>query len=185
MFETQLKAGKVGESQIAQWLKSRGYNILPIYEIEKGQYAGPAVYTADNNKIIAPDMLVFKDEKVIWVEAKHKNAFTWHRMSEQFVTGIDLNHYFDYQKIAKIVVWPVWILFLHREGIAKNSHQGPTGLFGNDLKYLIKHENHRHKNWGKHGMVYWAVEHLKKIADYPLDLESLKAKCHVRLVSIQ
>lgn len=169
MFEEQLQSGKVGESQIAQWLQSRGHHILPVYEIEKGQYAGPAVYASDGSKIIAPDMLVFNNEKVIWVEAKHKNAFTWHRISSRFVTGIDLHHYFEYQKIAKLVSWPVWLLFLHRKGIAKDSPPGPTGLFGNDLEYLITHENHRHKNWGRYGMVYWAVEHLKKLSDYPLE----------------
>lgn len=168
MFEQKLQIGKVGESQIAEWLKSRGHNILPIYEIEKGQYAGPAIYASDGSTIIAPDMLIFGGGKTIWIEAKHKNAFTWHRITKKFVTGIDLKHYFDYQKVRLLIDWPVWLLFLHRSGIAKDSLAGPAGLFGNDLEYLMKHENHRHENWGKTGMVYWAVEHLIKLANYPL-----------------
>lgn len=168
MFEKKLNAGKVGESQIAMWLKNRGNHILPIYEIEKGQYAGPAVYVSSGEKIIAPDMLIFGNGQTVWIEAKHKNAFSWHRKTGCFVTGIDLHHYAQYQKIMTLIDWPIWLLFLHREGIAKDSPPGPSGLFGNELQYLIKHENHRHKKWGKSGMVYWSINNLKKLANYPL-----------------
>lgn len=168
-FEKSLTQGKIGESEIAKWFKHKGYHILPIYEIEKNQYAGPALYASDGRSIIAPDMLIFGNKKSIyWIEAKHKNAFTWHRISKRFVTGIDLHHYKEYQKIRKLINWPIWLLFLHREGRAKDSPPGPSGLFGNDLDYLTQNENHRHSNWGKTGMVYWAVDKLKKMADYPL-----------------
>jgi hypothetical protein len=40
----------------------------------------------------------------------------------------------------------------------------PVGLFGNKLAYLKQHENHRHDNWGNHGMVYWARGHLRLLA---------------------
>lgn len=169
MFDVQLKRGKIGESQIANWFKSKGYHVLPVYEIEKNQYAGPAVFSVNGEKIIAPDMLIFGKEKPIyWIEAKHKNAFTWHRKSKRFVTGIDLHHYKEYQKLSKLIDWPIWLLFLHKPGIAKDSPPGPSGLFGNNLEYLMQNENHRHANWGKSGMVYWAIDKLKKLSDYPL-----------------
>lgn len=167
-FESQLKAGKVGESEIAGWLRSRGLHVLPVYEIEKGQYAGPAVYSASGASIIAPDILAFNDEKIIWIEAKHKSAFTWHRISQRFVTGIDLHHYQEYLKLVELVSWPVWLLFLQRGGTAKDSHQSPAGLYGENIEILATKENHRHNNWGKCGMVYWAEESLRKLADYPL-----------------
>lgn len=168
MFKEKLEEGKVGESQIAQWLKSRGHNILPVYDIEKNQHAGPAVYTSSGEMIIAPDMLVFGNGETIWIEAKHKNAFTWHRNTQKYTTGIDIHHYYQYMKIMSLVDWPVWLLFLHRNGCAKDSDPGPSGLFGQSLKYLIHNENHRSEKWGKHGMVYWAVDKLKHLADYPI-----------------
>ena len=58
-FEKQLEAGKTGESEIALWFRARGAHVLPIYEIEKNQYAGPALYTASGGSLIAPDMLCF------------------------------------------------------------------------------------------------------------------------------
>lgn len=168
MFSQRLQEGKTGESLIAQWLKSRGHHVLPVYEIADNQYKGPAVYSSDGREIIAPDMLVFGNQSPIWVEAKHKNAFSWHRNTQRFVTGIDLHHYNEYRQIMEMSEWPVWLLFLQREGVAKDSKPGPSGLYGNSLDYLVENENHRHENWGKSGMVYWAIEHLQKISNYPL-----------------
>ncbi len=170
-FDKQLKKGKVGESEIAEWLKSRGNHILPIYEIEKGQYAGPAVYSSGGETVIAPDMLVFGKGTTFWVEAKHKDAFSYHRKTQRFVTGIDLHHYSEYKKIQKMVEWPVWLFFLHRGGQAKDSPVSPSGLFCNSLNYLEDHENHRHDNHGKSGMVYWAIKHLRMVSSYPITKE--------------
>ena len=167
-FEKKLERGKVGESQIAEWLKGRGNHILPIYEIEKNQYAGPAVYQSDGGSLIAPDMLCFGGGQTIWIEAKHKDAFTWHRISKTFCTGIDLHHYEQYIRVSMIAEWPVWLLFLHRGGQAKDSPPSPSGLYGGDLSKLIACEHHRHINWGKSGMVYWEIGSLTKLADYPL-----------------
>ena len=169
MFEQKLKQGKIGESQIAEWLKSRGNNILPVYEIADGQYKGPAIYTSGGGSIIAPDMLVFGHGKISWVEAKHKNAFSFHRKTGRFVTGIDIHHYYEYRKVMRLIDWPLWLMFLHRNGCAKDSNPGPSGLFGGRLEYLVQNENHRHENHGKTGMVYWAADVLKKFSDYPLD----------------
>jgi len=171
-FDKSLAVGKVGESQIAEWLKRRGNHILPVYEIEKGQYAGPAVYTSEGESVIAPDMLSFGGGKTTWVEAKYKEAFSWHRKTSCWVTGIDRRHYQEYLKIRELVDWPIWLLFLHRGGCAKDSVKSPAGLFGNDLEYLSEHINHEHENWGKTGMVYWAINSLKKLSDYPLDVKN-------------
>jgi len=168
-FKQSLEIGKTGESEIAKWLINRGSSILPVYEIAENQFKGPAVYSADNLSIIAPDMLIFKEGKATFIEAKHKEAFSWHRISQKWVTGIDLHHYLQYQKIEETLKVPVWIMFLHRGGKAKDSEKSPAGLFGNSLEFLAKNENHRHENWGKSGMVYWNIDSLKKLSDYPLN----------------
>jgi len=168
-FDKQLDIGKVGESEIARWLMSRGSHVLPVYEVEKGQMAGPAVYAATGEKIIAPDILAFNSDGIVWVEAKHKTAFTWHRNTQKFTTGIDAHHFNEYKRIAGLVDWPVWLLFLHKGGQAKDSPVSPAGLFGNDLKYLAENINHTHENWGRSGMVYWAKDKLIKLSDYPIN----------------
>lgn len=167
-FKARLSFGKIGEGLIANWFKRKGYIALPIYEKQIDEGKGPQLFTSNRN-LIAPDLLMFnfdKDgEKVFWIEAKHKSAFTWHRITQRWTTGIDLKHYQDYLEVDKLTPWPVWLIFLHEKGIAKDSPDGcPTGLFGRELSYLNEHENHRHGNWGKGGMVYWAHETLLKLA---------------------
>ena len=165
-FKESLIVGKTGESKVAQWLISQGRSILPVYEIAENQYKGPALYCHSKN-LVAPDMLVFGQNKITWIEVKTKTAFSWHRKTKRFVTGIDLKHYFDYLEIAKNTTVPLWIFFLHGKGTAVDTPEdkiSPSGLFGRDILYLEKHENHRHDNWGNSGMVYWDVEDLELIA---------------------
>ena len=168
-FNESLATGKAGESEIAKWLQSRGSHVLPIYEIADNQFKGPALYASDGGEIIAPDILTFSGKGIVWIEAKHKSAFTWHRISRTFQTGIDLHHYEEYQRILQVVSIPVWLLFLHKPGQAKDSPPGPSGLFGNSLEVLTRCEEHRHPGHGKHGMVYWTVGALRKLADYPIN----------------
>jgi len=163
-FAASLDYGRAGESAIAMWLRRRGFCVLPVYEKILDDHKGPQLYTAKSS-LIAPDLLAFNTDKVLWIEAKHKTAFTWHRITQRWVTGIDQVHYLDYCQVAAQTPWPVWLLFLHEGGQAKDSPpNSPAGLFGNALSYLQKHENHRHDNWGRGGMVYWWHGDLKRIA---------------------
>ena len=139
---------------------------MPAYEKEMNDYKGPQFYTAEG-KFITPDLLVFNAEKIFWAEVKNKSAFSWHRNTQTWTTGIDLHHYEHYKRVRDISKWPVWLLFLQAGGKAKDSPaDSPSGLYGGELEYLSAKENHRSPNWGRHGMVYWAEETLKRIADY-------------------
>jgi len=163
-FSAQLIYGSAGESAIARWLRARGSFVLPVYEkiIDTGK--GPRLF-APEGELVAPDLLVCNSGRTLWIEAKHKTAFTWHRITSRWVTGIDIHHYEQYLLVASGTAWPVWLLFLQEGGIAKDSPgESPSGLFGNNLAFLAQHENHRHANWGRYGMVYWAIENLSKLA---------------------
>jgi len=163
-FAKQLQFGKAAEQDIALWLRGRGSSLIPVYEkiIEEGK--GPQVFLPEDS-LIAPDFLEWRNGKVRWIEAKHKTAFSWHRLTNRWVTGIDLHHYLDYLRVSELTPWPVWILFLQRGGAAKDSpSESPVGLFGNDIAYLRSHENHRSMRHGKGGMVYWAIDSLRFIA---------------------
>lgn len=139
-FEVYLEDGKVGESEIAWNIMRRGYTVLPVYEIQKGQYKGPSAYTPDGGSIVAPDMLAFNGKRTAWVEAKHKSSFTWWRAGQVWETGIDLHHYYDYMKLIEISGWPVWLMFLHKKGVLAPQSPGesPTGLFGGGSHGTIK-----------------------------------------------
>jgi len=171
-FDSQLHFGKIGEGAIAHWLREKkGFHVLPIYEKEISEGKGPVLFSLEG-ELIAPDLFCFRKTTevgtdTLWIEAKTKSAFTWHRISQQWLTGIDMRHYEDYLKVAHLSPFPVWLLFLHLAGTAKDTPQGkvsPTGLFGRELLYLAKHEDHRHENWGRTGMVYWAHKTLLRLA---------------------
>lgn len=163
-FQANLEYGSAGEGRIAKWLRGRGYTVLPTYEkiIDSGK--GPRLFTA-GAPLIVPDLLVFNSAKAFWVEAKRKAAFTWHRKTGRWVTGIDLPHYEDYCRVNDETPWPVWLLFLHEAGRAGDSSAGcPTGLFGNSLDALRCCENHRYIARPPK-MVYWWADSLRKIAE--------------------
>jgi hypothetical protein len=178
-FSKNLPFGKQGESEIALWVRYRGSHVLPVYEKELNEGKGPQLFLS-SGELIAPDMLVFNSNnlKACWIEAKHKSVFSWHRITEKWVTGIDIRHYNNYLELLELSPWPIWLLFLHKEDrceIRGEPYPCPVGLFGNTLEYLKNNVNHRHTNWGKSGMVYWAYSSLKLLATLGEVQEAVKA----------
>lgn len=171
-FHESLKFGQAAESRIARYLMRHGYAVLPVYEKILDTGKGPQLFTA-TAELIAPDMFVFSEKQTLWLEAKHKTAFSWHRLTERWVTGIDLRHYEDYCRVDEVTPWPVVLTFLHLGGKAKGhpEHEAgsPDGLFYATIRALKENENHRHDGWGRSGMVYWARQDdggpLIKLAD--------------------
>lgn len=169
-FRETLAFGQAGEKTVSEWLQARGHAVFPAYEKEGGDFKGPQLFAASGD-LVLPDLLAFKSGTAIWFEVKRKTCFTWHRISRQWVTGIDLHHYQQYQKVSARTCLPVWLVFFHPQAQpnARDVTHGcpkfcPTGLFGNDISVLAACENHRHENWGRHGMVYWAHSSLRLIA---------------------
>jgi hypothetical protein len=170
-FDRRLAFGKLGENYIAAWLRHvYGYHVLPVYDTPVNTGKGPTLYPSHAEPLVAPDLFVFRPtgqprHAVRWMEAKTKTAFSWHRLTSTWVTGIDLHHYEQYLNVARLMPWEVWLLFLHLGGQAKNSPpNSPSGLFGHELRYLSQREHHRSDRWGKSGMVYWAADTLNKLA---------------------
>jgi len=163
-FNESLRWGQLGESVIAQWFKAKGYAILPVYAKDGGDYKGPQVFCAERS-MAAPDLLCFKPSHVLWVEAKRKSVFSWYRLKQQWETGIDLHHYEQYLELRKRAPWELWLMFLHEQAhTTERPYDCPTGLFGREISLLALCESHRSMKHGPHGMVYWAHEHLHKLA---------------------
>jgi hypothetical protein len=153
---------------------------MPAYEIEKSTGKGPQLFSGGGD-FVSPDMLVFSHSGICWVEAKHKTRFTWHRVTGQWTTGIDLRHYGEYLEVEKKTRLPVWLMFYHREPTPSASDlrdgcppECPTGLFGGKLLDLVVAENHRSPHYdpvrtgitghGRSGMVYWTPSALRLLA---------------------
>jgi hypothetical protein len=167
-FAEKLKVGMLGEDAISRWLISRGHQVLPAYQIQANHGKGPRLFGA-YGQLISPDLFVFKDKKAMWVEAKHKTSFTWHRITQTWQTGIDKRHWSDYLQVERVTPFPVWLVFLHKPGEnAKDTPAGmvsPTGLFANSVEVLKDSIDHEHENHGPSGMVYWREKTLIKLAE--------------------
>lgn len=170
-FEQSLAVGQLGESLISRWLQARGHAVFPAYQIEQHTGKGPQLFAASGD-LVLPDLLAFRSGEIRWFEAKHKTCFTWHRISQRWTTGIDLRHYGEYQEVAHRTSLPVWLLFYHPKSKPSENDTSfgcppkcPSGLFGNDIQVLTECENHRSDRHGKSGMVYWAHESLRLIAE--------------------
>lgn len=175
-FADSLAVGQMGESMIAQWLRLRGFHVLPAYEKEIDNGKGPRLFTASNTghaQLIAPDLFVMGKGQFMWIEAKHKTRFSWYGRNRYFVTGVDLRHFHDYCRVADATQLPVWLLFLHQcaetwpEDVRKWGAPPvcPVGLFGREISFLRKTNSHQSEKWGATGMIYWRpYEHLIELA---------------------
>jgi hypothetical protein len=170
-FEQTLAFGQVGEGIISRWLQSRGHSVFPAYQVEMHTGKGPQLFAASGD-LVLPDLLAFRSGKVQWFEAKHKTCFTWHRISARWTTGIDLRHYGEYREVAERTSLPVWLLFWHpmpQPSEADRRHgcppECPTGLFGENIEILADCESHRSDRHGRSGMVYWAHDSLRLLAN--------------------
>ena len=178
-FDENLRFGQVAESAISRWLQSRGHMVFPAYQVDHKTGKGPQLFSRDGNHVL-PDMMTFGNGRTMWVEAKHKTCFTWHRLSGRWTTGIDAHHYQDYLTVANKTGVNVWLMFFHPKATPneRDVRQGcpdecPTGLFGGEISRLDTCINHRStgydarsafKGHGRHGMVYWAHGDLTRIA---------------------
>lgn len=177
-FDTQLQFGQIGEGYIAKWLRRCGWNVLPVYEKEIDTGKGPRLFMAEmssRSELIAPDLFVIKNGRFVWVEAKRKTRFSWYGIGRRWVTGIDKRHFEDYLQVQSETNVPVWLMFLHTESttwpvdIAKwgAPNACPTGLYGEEINKLAVENaiSHQSDKYGPTGMVYWAHDTLKKLAE--------------------
>ena len=165
-FAQAWQAGKLGESQIANWLRyHHGMHVFPAYEKQTRDYKGPTLFCAEGDSLILPDLPGIKGDHLYWVEAKHKSAFTFYRKTRSWQTGIDVRLYEQYQDVQKRTGIGVYLMFVQGEGRAKDApSDGPSGLYAGSLSYLMQHEDHRDEFRNGAYMVFWNECALRKIA---------------------
>lgn len=157
-FTKKLADGHTYEMLICKKLRRNGWNVLPAYEIRNTKKS-PRLFTSECGDLVIPDLLALKDDKIMWVEIKSKSAFTWHRKTGTWQTGLDINHWNDYKKVYEITGLPVWIYFVHKTGHnavdTPDDLNSPVGIYKQHIDRLIKTVDHKHINHGRYGMVYW------------------------------
>jgi hypothetical protein len=114
-FEEQLQYGRGAEMAVAEYLKSRGFCIIPSYDYSgKGDDKAPKL-TGVIGAFPVPDLDVAKDGGRRWIEVKRKAGATFHRNSGAWEHGIPLRLFNAYKKVEEITGNEVWLFVVEDE----------------------------------------------------------------------
>lgn len=157
-FQKQLAFGQMAETAISKWIIGLGGIVVPAYDSENNK--GPRIFSLEGS-LVAPDLLIFRQGKPNWIEAKHKSVFSWRGVGGFWETGIDAHHYRDYLKVEEKTNIPLFLLFYHESDIPwiKDRQRWPdcparcpTGLY---CVRPTEQQGRFGKEHGRHGMYYW------------------------------
>lgn len=113
-FQEKLDFSRQYEVAFSQWLQAaRGYFTLPMYDFSGKSGDKAPVLACGTHKLIAPDIMAFKDNALAWFEIKVKDKATLYRKTNTLVTGLPLHHYQHYQAVKRLTTSPVWLVFIH------------------------------------------------------------------------
>ena len=110
-FKNKLFFGQEGEKDISLRLIEKGFYILPLYQF-KDEIAPQII--GIKQTIISPDLICFKNGKVIFFEVKSKNK--WVDYKGILETGCNYKHYEHYKKLALQTKIKLYIVFNHVSG---------------------------------------------------------------------
>tara|TARA_Y100000593_G_scaffold17462_1_gene34924 strand:- start:135 stop:611 length:477 start_codon:yes stop_codon:yes gene_type:complete len=110
-FKNKLSFGQEGEKDIALKLIEKGFYILPLYQF-KDEIAPQII--GEKQTIISPDLICFKDGKVVYFEVKSKNK--WVDYKGVLETGCNYKHYEHYKKLSLETKIKLYIVFNHVSG---------------------------------------------------------------------
>ncbi len=108
-FEQSLARGREAEVAVAEWLRRRGWGIVPGYDYTGSDgNKGPRA-TFLSRKLIIPDLDIFKSGKRVWIEVKYYTYAPWNRKLDTNVHGIPRYYYEHYLEVEKESGHPVFL----------------------------------------------------------------------------
>lgn len=105
LFERGLK----GEKLVAEWLKRRGFYVLPVSLIENG---GAPALEGHLKRIIASDHLVARSGETFWVEIKTYQRATFNQKRQRWEHGVPIRLWNEYIKGQEITGIPGYLYIL-------------------------------------------------------------------------
>ncbi len=114
------KRGLQGEALVREWLKLRGFYVLPTSLISNG---GAPALEAFLNHVIASDILVAGHGRTFWAEVKTYSRSTWNQKRQREEHGITIKSWIQYLEGEKITGIPgyLYILQLNEKKILEGS----------------------------------------------------------------
>jgi len=103
------KLGDDGEWVVRQWLKSRGFYILPASQLRA---AGAPMLQGCEEDVVLPDDLVCRKGVAQWVETKTKSTATFYHKAKRWEHGFPLHQWESYLRVEELSGIPGWLAIL-------------------------------------------------------------------------
>ena len=145
--------------------------MVPAYQVADDSPVGPRVLGPAGKCFVAPDLLCIEPGKsVAWVEAKHKEHWSWYGVRKRWEGGIDVRDWANYRRLREVSGVPIWIMFLVQSDKPHPSDvkwlpvgkRAPTGLYG--IEVADAQECVRTAPQWARGMAYWPIEEMERFA---------------------
>lgn len=158
-FADRLAFGESAEGKVETWVAGFA-GVVPLARLPGGNGQGPTVQTP-HGRLLAPDLLAFKDGHVVFLEVKRRTRPDLHRKSGRLVTGIEARDFNRYRQFRAAAGSPVVVVFVHDEGA--------PGFRGDELLNLADRIHH-----DAGAMLFWALDDLPRLR--PSDILARLAK---------
>lgn len=114
-FEESLARGREAELAVAEWLKRRGWGVVPSYDYSgaSGDKGPRAMFL--HRRLIIPDLDVFKEGTRLWVEVKFYTYAPVNRALGKSVHGIPRYYYEHYLGVEKESGNPVFLAVVEED----------------------------------------------------------------------
>lgn len=170
-FSSRLTHGRIGEQAVLKWLRYMNRVVLPVCDtlinIEFRERCGPRLFVG-NDALTAPDLLVFADDGVRWMEIKCKKYCTWYRNESLWMTGIDVRHFEQYIKVHQATCIHVDLVLYHPNETPRPKdvphgcpEYAPRGVYCADILKLQEIYHHIGTDLDGNEMIYWDMQVLQ------------------------
>lgn len=154
-FAEQVDASRQWEVRLGDFLRRRGWFIVPAYDFSgKGEEKAPKMLAPPNKRsLVLPDLQCFSQRHANrWIEVKVKDHAEWYRIGQHLTTGFNLRHWDHYHRVEELSAAEVTVVFVHeseREIRAATLTQLREEFFSHEYKGPLM---------GPHGMVFFRYD---------------------------
>ena len=159
-FDDRLNFGVEGEDFAAAWARRLGFSVLPHQPCPPNGKGGPRILTPHHGELVAPDLPLWREGVPLLLEVKRKAAFTLHRATGAWVTGVEASYFEQYCRVWDVTGVRTFLGFVHDDDPAQLT-------LGGEVWQLAQRVHHQYPETGDSRMLYWDRRRLVNLAEHP------------------
>ena len=141
----EFQRGDSGQRLISEWLKHRGWLVIPSYDYTGATEKAPRMQGIQSSFVL-PDIDLSKSGKRCWAEVKTKSSSTLHRKTGILEHGFALRHYRDYLRVEKESGCTVFLIVYELD---------TTEILSSSLSSLGKGRIYTGDKMDRGGTIFW------------------------------